>query len=69
MRFPHTVEELIRALDETFPEVVPQLGDSPDKIFHAAGQRSVVLHLKRWRENAGKEAPPVRPRGAGRPVK
>jgi hypothetical protein len=67
-RFPHTVEELIRALDETFSEVVPAPGDSPDKIFHAAGQRSVVLYLKKWRASAGNEPPAPRQRGSGRPV-
>lgn len=69
MRFPDTNDELIRQLDEKFPEPVPQPGDSPEKIFHAAGQRSVVLFLKSWRAGAGKPPLPERTRGVGRPVR
>jgi hypothetical protein len=69
LRFPDTIGELIRQLDERFPEPVPQPGDSSDKIFHAAGQRSVILFLKNWRDGAGQAPPPVRPRGQGRPVR
>lgn len=67
-RFPHTVTELIDELDKLYPEVVSRPGDSPEKIFYAAGQRSVVLHLKQLRESAGKDPAAPRPRGSGRPV-
>lgn len=69
MSFPSTVSGLLALLDETFPEVVPAPGDTPDKIFHAAGQRSVVHWLKRRREEAGRTPLPPKPRGSGRPVR
>ena len=67
MRFPNTVDDLIARLDVTFPEVVPQPGDSPEEIMHAAGARSVVAWLKAWRANASKPPAPPRQRGRGRP--
>jgi hypothetical protein len=66
--FPATVGDLIAELDKLYPEYVPTPGDSPEKIFHAAGQRAVVVHLKKWRESASRPAPAPRPRGQGRPV-
>jgi hypothetical protein len=69
MRLPDTVSGIMSLLDETFPESVPQPGDSPDKIFHAAGQRSVVLFLKNLRDGLLREPPAQRPRGQGRPVR
>lgn len=69
MSFPSTVTGLIALLDEAFPEVTPKPGDAPDKIFHAAGQRSVVHWLKRMRAEAGKPPVAPRPRGSGRPVR
>lgn len=69
MRFPNTVDDLIAALDRTFPEVVPQPGQSNDEIFHASGQRSVVAYLKQWRSTAANPMPPeARTRGKGRDV-
>lgn len=67
--FPHTVGELILALDATFPEVISKPGDSTDKIFHAAGQRSVIHFIKQWRDGALTVAPSARTRGAGRPTR
>ena len=69
MRFPNTVDDLISALDQTFPEVVPMPGMSSDEIMHRSGQRSVITHLKQWRAGAWKDAPPVRERGKGRNVR
>lgn len=66
--FPGTVGDLIAALDKLFPEHLPVPGESPDKTFYEAGQRSVILHLKQWRESAGNSNPAPRPRGQGRPV-
>lgn len=69
MRFPNTVDDMIVMLDRTFPETVPQPGDSPEEIMHAAGQRSVVTWLKAARANASKPPPPPRQRGRGRDVR
>lgn len=66
MRFPNTVDDLIVLLDQTFPEVVPQPGDSPEHIMHAAGARSVVAWLKTARANASRTPAPPRQRGRGR---
>ena len=68
MRFPNTVDDLIAALDATFPEVVPTPGQSTDELFHASGQRSVVAYLKQWRASASKPALAPRKRGQGRHV-
>jgi hypothetical protein len=69
MRFPNTVEELIAQLDERYPEVVPEPGDSNDEIMFAAGRRSLVNSLKQWRAGAGSPPPEPRKRGQGRPVR
>lgn len=66
--FPATVGDLIAELDKLYPEAAPDPGDSLAEIFHSAGQRSVILHLKQWRASAGREALAPRPRGQGRPV-
>lgn len=67
MRFPNTVDDLIALLDKTFMEVIPQPGDSPETIMHAAGARSVVAWLKTARANASRAPAPPRERGKGRP--
>lgn len=69
MRFPESSVELVRQLDAQYPEYVPQPGDSLEKIYHSAGQRSVIVALKGWLASAGREPAPARPRGQGRPVK
>jgi hypothetical protein len=69
MRFPNTVDDFIALLDRTFPEVVPQPGDSPEEIMHAAGARSVVAWSKAARANASKTPAPPRLRGRGRDVR
>jgi hypothetical protein len=66
MRFPNTVDDLIAALDTTFPEVVASPGMSTSELMHASGQRSVVAYLKQWRAGAFKEPAPERKRGQGR---
>ena len=50
---PLTVEDLITLLDKMFPNECARLTDSERKIFHKAGQRSVVdwlLELQRRTE-------------------
>lgn len=66
--FPNSVDDLIQALDERFPEVAPDPSADMSKVMHQAGQRSVVLYLKQWRANASKEPPIRRQRGSGRRV-
>lgn len=68
MRFPNTVDDLIAELDRRFPETVPEPGNDHSEIMFAAGRRSVVTFLKRWRENAGKPPAPPKERGRGRPA-
>jgi hypothetical protein len=68
MRFPNSVDELIAELDRKFPEFIPDADDSERKIFHAAGQRSVVNFLKQWRASASHTPPAPRQRGQGRDV-
>lgn len=67
--FPTTIGELLLVLDEIFPEPNPKPGDSVDKIFHSAGQRSVLKYLQQWRESAAKGPALPTPRGQGRPVR
>lgn len=67
-KIPTTSGELIRQLETLFPEVIAKPGDSPDKLFHASGQRSVVHFLKQWRDGALESTATPRPRGAGRPT-
>lgn len=69
MSFPSTASELLRLIEETFPEVTPRPGDSPDSIFFKAGQRSVYHILKRKRDEAAKPPTPPRPRGTGRAMR
>ncbi len=63
--FPNTVDDLLAELDRIFPEPVIAADTSMDEIKYDAGQRSVVLFLKKWRANPQQEAAPPR-RGAGR---
>ena len=69
-RFPNTVDELIRELDEQYPEVVAEPGDDPNEIFQAALQRTVVTRLKERRARSLQRPvmEPPRTRGKGRDV-
>lgn len=67
--FPASAGELVRALDELFPEVISKPGDSPETIFFATGQRSVVHTLKQWRDGALRPAVKAEARGKGRPTR
>tara|TARA_R100000152_G_C6681970_1_gene115623 strand:+ start:539 stop:739 length:201 start_codon:yes stop_codon:yes gene_type:complete len=50
---PQVSAELIKWLDQQFPVVNPEMGDSERLIFHRVGQRSVVEHLEAvFREQA-----------------
>lgn len=69
MSFPSTASELLRLIEETFPEVTPKPGDSHDDIMFKAGQRSVYHILKRRRDEAAKPPAPPRQRGVGRSVR
>lgn len=68
MRFPDSVDGLVVALDELFPEVVARPGDTPDDIMHAAIQRGVVQFVKQWRARGSADPPEPRRRGKGRNV-
>ena len=69
MRFPNSVDDLIRKLDELFPE--PAIGpeDTMDQIKYRGGQRSVVTYLKQWRATAALPEQEPRQRGRGRDVR
>ena len=70
MRFPNTVDELIKALDLRYPEVVAKPGDDPQQIFHRSIQRAVIQDLKKWREQSlNPLQQPARKRGQGRDVR
>lgn len=70
MKFPNTVDDLIKALDLRYPEVVAKPGDDPQEIFHRSIQRAVIQDLKQWRARAlNPPAPPERQRGKGRDVR
>lgn len=63
--FPKTVSELLRQLDEIFPEIDVK-GKTHDEIIYAGGRRSVVQFLKHWRDGALAAPAEARPRGQGR---
>ena len=44
-KIPTISEELIRYLDNLFPDKCADLKDTDKEIFHKSGQRSVVNHL------------------------
>jgi hypothetical protein len=70
-RFPNSVDDLIRELDEQYPEVIAKPGDDPQQVFQAQLQRAVVLQLKHWRANSLKLPSTEQPttRGKGRDVR
>lgn len=45
-RFPIVDRTLLNALDASFPERSPRLGESMDELMFRAGQRSVVTFLQ-----------------------
>lgn len=69
MKFPNTVDDLIKALDLRYPEVAAKPGDDPNEIFHRSIQRAVIQDIKTWRASASKPPPPSRQRGQGRDVR
>lgn len=68
MRFPNTTHDLVEQLDKMFPEPAIGPNDTMDKIKFEAGQRSVIVALKRWRDSANADPAEPRERGSGRPV-
>lgn len=42
---PASVPQLIKQLDEKFPDACPKLSDTDREVWFKAGQRSVVEHL------------------------
>lgn len=68
MSFPNSVDDLIDALDKRFPEPAIGPNDTMDQIKFSAGQRSVIQHLRTWRENSLRPPTPTSKRGAGRRV-
>lgn len=42
---PMLSSDLIKELDEQFPDKCPELGDADRAVWYKAGQRSVVNHL------------------------
>jgi hypothetical protein len=45
LRTPIIKQELIKYLDNLFPDKCPDLKDSEKEIYYKSGQRSVVNHL------------------------
>lgn len=43
--FPLYAEDLLKELDQQFPDRCPRLSDSDREVWFKAGQRSVVEHL------------------------
>lgn len=44
--FPSVPEDLLKALEDAYPDKLPPLGTSPEKLAHLQGQRSVVEFLR-----------------------
>ena len=53
---PKTVTELLKLLNNLYPEKTPDLEETPKDIYFKAGQRDVVRFLNFLKERADKEA-------------
>jgi hypothetical protein len=51
---PQTVDELVKLLNEVYPEKSPVLSDSTNKIYFEAGQRDVVKFINTLKERTEK---------------
>lgn len=51
---PQTVDDLIKLLNEVYPEKSPSINDKPNQIYFQAGQRDVVNFINTLKERTEK---------------
>ena len=51
---PQTVDELVKLLNEVYPEKSPSVNDKPNQIYFQAGQRDVVRFINMLKERTEK---------------
>jgi len=51
-RFPRSVDALVAELEETYPEFIPTPGTPPEAIMYRAGQRALIVELRRRLDKA-----------------
>ncbi len=51
---PQTVDDLIKLLNEVYPEKSPSINDKPNQIYFNAGQRDVVKFINTLKERTEK---------------
>ena len=51
---PQTVDELVKLLNEVYPEKSPSVNDKPNQIYFNAGQRDVVKFINTLKERTEK---------------
>lgn len=51
---PQTVDDLIKLLNEVYPEKSPSINDKPNQIYFQAGQRDVVKFINTLKERTEK---------------
>ena len=54
LALPNNVDDLVKLLNETFPEKSPQLKDDTKTIYFKAGQRDVVNFINNLKERTEK---------------
>lgn len=52
MKFPSSSNELINELERIYPEVLPEEGESLERIHRRAGRREVIKFLLDWRKRS-----------------
>ena len=51
---PQTVDELVKLLNQVYPEKSPSVNDKPNYIYFNAGQRDVVKFINTLKERTEK---------------
>tara|TARA_B100001057_G_scaffold202833_1_gene203567 strand:- start:2698 stop:2871 length:174 start_codon:yes stop_codon:yes gene_type:complete len=54
LALPNNVDDLVKLLNETFPEKSPELKDDTKTIYFKAGQRDVVNFINNLKERTEK---------------
>ena len=54
LALPNNVDDLVKLLNETFPEKSPELKDDTKTIYFKAGQRDVVKFINTLKERTEK---------------
>ena len=54
LELPNNVDDLVKLLNETFPEKSPELKDDTKTIYFKAGQRDVVNFINNLKERTEK---------------